>query len=182
MRNPVRRMRSDPLANGAAERQAAERKLRNPQRIGEAKHITAQLFNGVLTRRSVRGAVPARVVAQDLKAAEQIRHLRLPHAVVRANGMRQNQDGKTGGPFRPIETACALNRGKGQGYRSFSGSWLRPAELVSRPAPNCSAEPKYCSGASSCCSVAASRCAVTSGISASTPARCLPSATHFFVA
>ena len=55
--------------------------------VREGKHVLPELIERVITSRYCRCAMAARVIAEDLKVIEQVRHLRRPHAKIAAKGM-----------------------------------------------------------------------------------------------
>src|SRR5712692_5611381 len=105
------------------------------------------------------------VVSQHLKIGQQVFHLRRPHAVVRANRVRQDQGGTVCLALKTIEQADIVNGCERQGGYSFSSSAVASAE--SKRLRNASALPRYSSGASSFFKVSRSRWRLTSGISPS---------------
>src|SRR5271165_186423 len=149
MGHTVRRICRNPLADRSAHRQTAESETRNPKAVGQTENIAAQQSNRVLARRGVRCTVSASVIAQDLKVAQQIRHLRLPHRMVGSDRMGKNQHWPSRRSLKAIKRSRILNGGKGQSYCSLSVSECR-RELESNASRNSSAEPRYCSGTSSC--------------------------------
>ena len=60
------------------------------ERIGDRQRIPAELLEAVLAGRGVAGAVAAQVVAQHLDVPLEIGGLRIPHAVVEPERMRQH--------------------------------------------------------------------------------------------
>src|SRR5579859_1128564 len=102
-------MDSEPLSNAATHRETAESKSGNPKRIGEAEHIAPQLFHGVLTRRSVGGAVTTGVVTKDAKIGQEIRHLRGPHAVISSEGVGKDEHRAALDAFNAVENARVVD-------------------------------------------------------------------------
>jgi hypothetical protein len=82
MRQPGRRVRRQPHADHAAERQAAEREALEAQRVGERKGVAAELIDGVVAGRHAGGAVAAGIEADHLEVTGQIDRLRLPHGQI----------------------------------------------------------------------------------------------------
>lgn len=99
MRQPVWRVRRNPLADEPAERHAHPGDAIDLDAIEQGKRITSEQLDGVLATRRVGGAVAASVVAQDAEAPQQRRHLEVPHPVVETERMRQRHHGPTGGAF-----------------------------------------------------------------------------------
>ena len=85
-------LRRDPLSDHPADRQPAEREGLHAERIGDRQRIAAELLDAVLAGRRIARAVPAQVVAQHLEMPLEIRGLRIPHAVVEPERMRQHHD------------------------------------------------------------------------------------------
>ena len=102
MRQPIRRVRSEPLADHAAERQAAEREARHAARVGERQDILRELGDRVVAGGDARCPVPSRVVAQHLVVRQQIRRLRVPHAMVEAERMRQHEHRTAGDALETV--------------------------------------------------------------------------------
>src|SRR6202050_1680019 len=100
MRQAFSAVNAQPLADSAAERDSAERKLLDPQRVSQPHNIAAQPLHRIFTRRGVGSAMASRVVSQNLKMPRHIRGLRSPHAAVGSDGMRKYQD-RT--PYRAFE-------------------------------------------------------------------------------
>src|SRR5580692_233270 len=114
MGDPLWCLSSYPLPDRSAQRQAAESKLRNSQRISERKSVLTQHLNGIFACRCVRGSVTSGVISQNLKVRKQVVHLKIPHGLVGADRVRQDQDGPPGTPLQAIEHPRVVNGGEGQ--------------------------------------------------------------------
>ena len=117
----ISRIRTQPLTDHSAKRQPAIREACNPRGIGHGQHIAPQLRDAVIAGRCVGCAVAAQIEAQHPEAAQQCRHLRTPHPVVRAQRMHQHQRRCSWRTFQPIVYAAAIGNGERHGY-SFSSS------------------------------------------------------------
>ena len=106
-RHPVRRVRAEPLADHAAEREAAECEPGNAERVGEREHVRAELRDLVVAQGHAGGAVPADVVSHDAEMRGEIFDVRIPHAVVLAEGVRQDQGWAIVASSEPVEAGNA---------------------------------------------------------------------------
>ena len=92
VRQPLRRVR--PRATARSCRRATSRRTRTaatPHASASARTSLRELGDRVVAGGDARCPVPSRVVAQHLEVRQQIRRLRVPHAVVEAERMRQHE-------------------------------------------------------------------------------------------
>ncbi len=94
-------VRPQPLADHAAQREAAEGEAAATGGIHHGQNVRRQLRHRIIARGRVGSAVAAGVEAQDLKALEQ-RRLRVPEAVIRPQSMGENQQGQVVPPFQTV--------------------------------------------------------------------------------
>ena len=92
MREPLRRVRSEPLADHAAERESAERESLDAEFVGEREHVGGEHGNAVVARRRFGGSVAAQVAAQNTEVREEILRLPIPKAVIGAERMDEYHD------------------------------------------------------------------------------------------
>jgi hypothetical protein len=100
-----RGMDGEPLRNHSAKRQAAEREPFDPERICERQHVLSELVDRILARRHGGCAVTADVVAHHAEALRERGCLRVPHAVILAERVRQEQRRHVLAAMDAIETA-----------------------------------------------------------------------------
>ena len=116
-----------PLPDHAAERQAAEREARQAAGVGDREDVVRQRLNRVVATGDRRRAVAAGVVAQDAEVRQQIGGLRVPHAVVEAERMRQHDR-------RPVVLAIEAIVGPAiVVFEEWHGSGLRTEGVAAAP-------------------------------------------------
>ena len=134
------RVRRDPLSDHPADRQPAEREGLHAERIGDRQRVPAELLDAVLAGRRIARAVAAQVVAQHLEMPLEIRGLRIPHAVVEPERMRQHHDRtpRRAGQAVIVTNAVSDNEGHGRSTlpdrsaATSAASRLRPGSSSGR--------------------------------------------------
>jgi hypothetical protein len=105
---PRRLVEGEPLAGQSAHGYAAEREPLEPQMIGERQNVEAEPLDGVGSGRGIAGAVAALVIANDPEGMNEGLGLRLPHHVVCAEGIGQDDRRGVLRPLQPIEQPCPV--------------------------------------------------------------------------
>ena len=100
MREPVGRVSGQPLADHAAQRDAAKRELADLQRVGDGEHVAAQAAPSCIRLRDGGAAVAARVVTQNAEIRQKIGDLKIPHAVIGAERVGEDEHGRSSLPSR----------------------------------------------------------------------------------
>ena len=98
-----------PLPDHPADRQPAERKRPQAERIGDRQRVAAELFDRVFAGRRIAGAVAAQVVAQHLEVPLEIRGLRIPHPVVEPERVRQHHHRPAGRAGQAVVVTNAVS-------------------------------------------------------------------------
>ena len=90
------RMDAEPLADHSAQGEAAEGKMVMVGGVHCRQDVIGKLRDRVIAGRGVGSAVASQIQPQHLKSREEVRHLRIPHAVIRAQRVGQNQQRAAG--------------------------------------------------------------------------------------
>ncbi len=101
-------MVAKPLANHAAERDAAERRLRDAQAIQKIEHIVTEPGQRVRTRWNARLAVSADVIPKHSIVTRQLVGLHIPQSPISAKRMRQDNDVAIPGSFETVGDVFAV--------------------------------------------------------------------------
>ncbi|MCY1225156.1 hypothetical protein D9M72_373460 [compost metagenome] len=96
-------MDAQPHPGEPAHRQATKRRLPDPQRIQDGDDVLPELRHGKGIARRGRAAVAAGVVAHHAIATGQRGSLRLPHGVVGAERVREEDGGRGIGAVNGVE-------------------------------------------------------------------------------
>ena len=88
---PLAGMDAQPLADHAAQRNAAVIEALEPGGIGHRQHVAGEQLDAVVPGRRIRGAMAAGVHPDDAKEIGQPRHHRIPQGMVGAERVHQHQ-------------------------------------------------------------------------------------------
>ena len=130
MRSPALAPSHCPIIPPSDSPQYAKRS--RPAGVHGGQHIARQLRDGVVARRRIRRAMAAQVQPEHLKAAEQRRHLRVPHPMVGAQRMHQHQQRPGGRAFEPVVDPASFRVGERHDYSFPSSRRKRNASALPR--------------------------------------------------
>ena len=114
MREAIAGAGAQPLADHAAERDAAKSEPADGRVIGNGEHVARELFDGVITGGHIGCAVAADVVAQDAEVRQKRGDLQVPLAVIDAEGVRENERGAVFAALQAVVQAGSVNIGERQ--------------------------------------------------------------------
>jgi len=103
-------VRSEPLADHAAEREPAEVSLRDPELVQQLDQCTPDVVDGDATVGHGRASVTGMVDPEHAMRRCEGRHLRVPHRRRRAQAAREHQHGRIVGTVEAVRQPHCVSR------------------------------------------------------------------------